>query len=372
MLSRIKFEITPLVNEILDQLPASTWLSTTSTFLDPAIAGGQFVREIERRLRAAGHSDENIHSRVFGVEQFPHQVAYAVNKYGLKGQYVVGDFLSMVFSMKFDNIVGNPPFNGKAALHQQFFNKGVDLLIDGGIIAFVQPATMYFNKKDNQKKAVLEMQEKITSNHCEVTFKHSQVFENAGIQNDLSITILTKKSSSAYINKITYKTGDVYNDVPLSDITLTQLDPKIYASIWKKFTKSVTINGSLQDIVTDDTTILKAYIAKIRGHWPSDADFYTLLPIEANRQNYGPSITADYGLIARSNKQVKNIYSYLESNVARFGLALLKFNMHLENGELKLIPLVDFNKTYTNEELYNYVGLTREEILAIENVLKTA
>ena len=56
MLSRIKFEITPLVNKMLDQLPSEVWTSTTTTFFDPAIAGGQFVREIERRLLEAGHS----------------------------------------------------------------------------------------------------------------------------------------------------------------------------------------------------------------------------------------------------------------------------------------------------------------------------
>jgi len=50
MLSRIKFEIAPLVNEMLDQLPADIWTSETTTFLDPGMAGGQFVREIERRL----------------------------------------------------------------------------------------------------------------------------------------------------------------------------------------------------------------------------------------------------------------------------------------------------------------------------------
>ncbi len=66
MLSRLKFAIAPLVKEILDNLPDSIWTSSSTTFLDPAMGGGQFLVEIERRLRVAGHSDENIANRVFG------------------------------------------------------------------------------------------------------------------------------------------------------------------------------------------------------------------------------------------------------------------------------------------------------------------
>ena len=60
MLSRLKFPIEPLVKNMLDQLPMDVWTSSTTTFLDPAMGGGQFLVEIQRRLRAAGHSDDNM------------------------------------------------------------------------------------------------------------------------------------------------------------------------------------------------------------------------------------------------------------------------------------------------------------------------
>ncbi len=112
MLSRLKFAIAPLVKEILDNLPDSIWTSSSTTFLDPAMGGGQFLVEIERRLRVAGHSDENIANRVFGCEKNKLRVNYAKNNKKLvSANLYVSDFLSRDWgTMKFDVIVGNPPY----------------------------------------------------------------------------------------------------------------------------------------------------------------------------------------------------------------------------------------------------------------------
>lgn len=113
MLSRIKFEIEPLVEEILDQLPDNVWTSESTTFLDPAIGGGQFVHAIENRLRTYGHSNDNIHERVFGFEDSELHIRYAVNKHKLVGQYVKKSyekFFELDNTMKFDVVVGNPPY----------------------------------------------------------------------------------------------------------------------------------------------------------------------------------------------------------------------------------------------------------------------
>ena len=51
MIGRLKFNIDPLVNRILDQIPEDILIH--GIVLDPAIGGGQFVKEVERRKRAA-------------------------------------------------------------------------------------------------------------------------------------------------------------------------------------------------------------------------------------------------------------------------------------------------------------------------------
>lgn len=77
MLERVKFYLKPLVNEILDQLPPEIFTSDFTTFLDPALGGGQFLREVVSRLKAAGHSDQNIAGRIWGCEITHMRLKYA-------------------------------------------------------------------------------------------------------------------------------------------------------------------------------------------------------------------------------------------------------------------------------------------------------
>lgn len=111
MIGRLKFSIGQLVNEMLDQLPQELFESSTTTFIDPCMGGGQFVREIESRLRQAGHPDDNIAGRVFGFETNALAVNYAVNKHELVGQYrVCENFVELKMKRKFDCVLGNPPY----------------------------------------------------------------------------------------------------------------------------------------------------------------------------------------------------------------------------------------------------------------------
>jgi hypothetical protein len=273
-------------------------------------------------------------------------------------------------NMKFDAIVANPPYNGRAALHQQFFNKGYELLKDGGVMVFIQPATTFFNKKEKQKGPVYDMIDIIENNVCSVTITDPTVFENAGIQNDLSITVLKKVPSvSKVIESITYKNGTTYTDVPLEDISMTQLDPAVYRSIRNKYAAYVNTHGSLEDSVSREVGVLKACLGKIRGTRPTDNDFYTFIPLNGNRDDYGPSSNTDFGIAIPNNETADIVYDYLESYVARFGLAILKFSQNTKNKEFALVPLVSFDRKYSDAELYQLLGLTDSEIAVIKKVI---
>lgn len=144
---RLKLPIQPLVNDMLDQLPDCVWQDPTIQFLDPAFGGGQFVLEIRRRLLAAGHSQENIADRIWGCESLITRVKYVQNwfKSGLHNLHVRDPLSYDWGDMKFDVVVGNPPYQhgnekgGARSLWRRFVSKSFDLCKDGGHVSLVTP-----------------------------------------------------------------------------------------------------------------------------------------------------------------------------------------------------------------------------------------
>ena len=61
-----------------------------------------------------------------------------------------------------------------------------------------------------------------------------------------------------------------------------------------------------------------------------------------------------------------NFLNYIKTRFASFCLSIFKNNQHMESGELKNIPWLDFSQEWTDEKLYNHFNITEEEIKFIE------
>lgn len=145
-----------LANEMLSKIPQSVFDSKTTTFLDPCFGSGTFLIAIIDRLLAAGHSVDNINSRVFGIEKS----RMAFNRFkressqnGFDLQLELANALEKDYEMKFDVVIGNPPYQdtvGSASakpIWHQFHNVAFSLINENGYLCMIHPAGWRINKK---------------------------------------------------------------------------------------------------------------------------------------------------------------------------------------------------------------------------------
>lgn len=71
-----------------------------------------------------------------------------------------------------------------------------------------------------------------------------------------------------------------------------------------------------------------------------------------------------------TEQEAQNLMSYLKTRFVRFLVAQLATTQHLSKAAFGFVPVQDFTKPWTDEELYAKYGLTDEEIAFIESTIR--
>ena len=74
------FTPTPLVQEILDQLPKELFTDPIKTYLDPSCGDGQFLSEVLIRKVENGQDFESALSTIYGVDLMPDNVKLCADR----------------------------------------------------------------------------------------------------------------------------------------------------------------------------------------------------------------------------------------------------------------------------------------------------
>jgi hypothetical protein len=264
---------------------------------------------------------------------------------------------------KFDYIIGNPPYLGMKELYIKIINKIYPL---GDEITMIHPNVPYFNK--NPKKSVFteKFLFNIQNHNQKIIIKTIDVsiFLPATFTNGLCITHI-KKDKTNKTNKT--KTFDYvgyhksFTNIPIeyiTDLNKLEIHPIMYRKCVEYF-KSINTESFSSIIEKDNNKCLENkgcyfHLSLIRGNTKRTGEpeehYFTCFTSERLNSSYKQK---GIRLGAKCEyHQIENIAKYLETKFARFAFALKKFDFNIKKSSFEYVPLVDFNKEYTDEELF--------------------
>lgn len=480
-----------IVNQMLDMLPQELFKNPDTTFLDPACKTGVFLREIAKRLLKGlepqfpdlqQRVDHVFHKQLFGIapteltsllsrrgiycSKYPNS-EFSVTKFNTaegnvrykrifhtwqgekckycgasKQQYNRGDDLETyayefihidnpekLFNMKFDVIIGNPPYQlsdgggtGDSAkpIYQLFINQAKKL--KPRYLSMIVPSRWMKGGKGLQsfRKEMIE----------DKRIKYIYDFEDAkecfsGIHLDGGVNYFLWDSEYEGKVNYTYKPkgqNETYSfrylktdftDTVVRDYRQISIIAKVANN--KKFSKIVSTRnpyGFSADLFNEpqhypsamlsETPRFKSYkiygVKGIKGgakrtvgyvNFDEENDKYNNLAkykLFFSKAYMTTSTIPPEIIVAKPNEmctetflqiggfdslnEANNCLSYIKT---KFFRALLFYNRHslnISKESFSLIPMQDFSKLWTDAELYAKYNLTQEEIDFIESMIK--
>jgi len=376
-LMRLKLDLAPLAAEILSKIPDEIFESEVTIFLDPSMGSGQFILALMTRLRAEGHSDENIKGRLFGWTDDQFALNYGLNKHKLIGNFTVGNFLEDAdMSKKFDVVIGNPPYqatqrSADKKLWPIFVAKSFDFVTNGGLVALVTPISWIKGFKNTRRL----LQSK------NVFYVELDANEHFSVGIDIGYFIATNSDyqGSTAIN------GDTY-DISDDDNLVFTYEEEIVKNICDKvlnYSNKLPIqfdNGFLNTQTHEESgafSVLHSGGKILRtNNQPEGMDILkVVLPFSATYTSMfittKPTGMLNACYYAKSNDDAEQVTAFLKSKI----MVLVASKWMRTSGFTPLIKkkqLPDLRRAaiWTDAELYAHFNLTEEEIAYIEANVK--
>lgn len=382
-----------LIDEILDKLSID-WSNPALTFCDPCFGSGRFLMAIKYRLLDAGHSEQwIIENMIYGCDIDPKNVAGTVAMLGAS-EYnrgiTCGDSLDREWGMKFDVVVGNPPYSTPKQVDStrtgQLYVSFVHLALKlSDRIAYIIPSLW-----TDKKSAVKQL---ISSGlvECFETTHHFNInVPTCGIVYDTyhtGVCSIVNSSGEQFSKDISDGLIPLHGNLTTTAIIAKLTHKDNLSSLWKR-----------SNVNRNDTRIGSGSIPMIETagaaqaplvHTPTSVDpkefvWFTDWKVIANNvgewKSLGrnikivpPNVGTSYSVIALgapTSSEASVLLSYLQTKLVKFIVRTVKNNTPNSKTVFASIPFVDLSREWSDDNLYDHFNLTLEERQLIEDTIK--
>ena len=396
-------------DEMLVSVPEQVWIDG-GKFLDPCFGRGTFLLKIIDRL-SPYHKPEDIASMIYGtdidsycVQTTREILARRLNISQEKLTFITQDnFITWEPNeMKFDLIIGNPPFQEGGRddqankLWPHFIKKANDLLNDDGYCAMISPTNWMQPTADIGKgtgaNAVSIFNDIFKKNNFVLANVDSNTLQKKyfpGVGSTFSYFVFQNAPYTGTTEFIT-PTGSIHVDVQTID-SLPKVTSSYSLGIVKKMVGTAfafndqnhNLNGHEQ-AKADATHIHRVYHTNKKGgtYWYADTLSHVntkpkviitlsgkYLAVFNNTDGFTNMCMA---LICNSDAEAQQAEIVLNSKLYRFWVEMQKFSGFNPRKLLLKLPAVDLTKQWDDQTVYAHFKLTDEEIAYIEGVFSDA
>ena len=293
--------------------------------------------------------------------------------------YIEQDFLNTNIDMNFDVTIINPPYSN--GMHNKFFIRAFDALNEGGHMKCIHPSNYALTKSERIDQHEGRVREIVQDHESTIEFIDGNPhFKNAHFFGPLCITTVVKTKNKAITVKNTHisKPDEVIYDI--SKIYIHgQLD--VVNSIIEKVKFKNLESFHTKNTKFDKSGPFFLKIPGVCGHPMKDGKAnpdFSCLVYKRDQNDYSSIFTNDFselpnerGLNVLSEEHAKNAFSFMKEKFTRFMLSTEKIGQNVWSGTmLKAIPYLDFSRSWTSSEIYEFFNLTIEEVNLIETYIE--